>query len=88
MFDSKALSKAIREKKKGALRPDMDDAGQEGVQPTTAWQAKMDTEVNETLGDPDHEPPSESEMGEHESSQSIPELKKSLARIHKYFESL
>ena len=88
MFDSKALSKAIRDKKRGTHRPEMDYAGQEDSDPNAAWDAKMDTEVNETLDDPDHEPASKEEMGEHESSQDIAQLKKSVARIHKYFESL
>lgn len=88
MFDSKALSMAIRKRKKDSLKPDMDYAGQDAVDPNTAWDEKMNTDVNETLDDPDHEPASEMEMGEGESSQDIVQLKKSVARIHKYFESL
>lgn len=88
MFDMKSLSAAIRAKKKGALRPDLDDAGQEGVDPVEAWDAKKAHEVNEAMDEPDHEPASKEEMGEHESSQDIAQLKKSVARIHKYFESL
>jgi hypothetical protein len=88
MFDMKGLSAAIRAKKKGTHRADMDYAGQESVDPNDAWDAKMATEINEDLDDPDHEPASKEEMGEHESSQDIAQLKKSVARIHKYFESL
>lgn len=88
MIDGKALSRAIRMRKKDSLRPDMDDAGQEAVDPNVAWDEKQNMEVNEALDDPDHEPASASEMGEHESSQDIASLKKSVARIHKYFESL
>lgn len=88
MMDGKALSKAIRMRKKDDLRPDMDYAGQNAVDPNTAWDEKMATEVNETLGDPDHAPASEAEMGEHESSQDIEQLKKSLARIQRYFDDL
>lgn len=88
MMDGKALSAAIRKRKMDKLRPDMDDAGQDAVDPNVAWDEKMNTDVNETLDDPDHEPASKSEMGENESSQDIAQLKKSVTRIHKYFESL
>ena len=88
MMDGKALSAAIRKRKKDSLRPDMDSGGQVGVDPNVAWDEKQNTEVNEALGEPDHEPASEEEMGEHESSQDLESLKKSVARIHKYFESL
>ena len=88
MFDMKSLSAAIRAKKKGALRPDLDDAGQEGVDPVEAWDAKQAHEVNEALDEPDHEPASDAKMGEHESSQEVAYLKKSVARMQKYFESL
>jgi hypothetical protein len=88
MLDGKELSKLIRMKKKDSLRPEMDYAGQEAVDPSAAWDAKMDSEVNVTLDDPDHEPASDSEMGEGESSQDIAQLKRSMARINKYFQSL
>ena len=88
MMDGKSLSAAIRKKKMGTNRPDWDVAGQEAVDPNAAWDAKMDTDVNEALDDPDHEPASPTEMGENESSQEISQLKKSVARIHKYFETL
>jgi hypothetical protein len=88
MMDGKALSAAIRKRKKDSLKPDMDYAGQDAVDPNVAWDEKQNTEVNEALDDPDHEPASDAEMGENESSQDIASLKKSVARIHKYFESL
>ena len=58
------------------------------MDPVEAWDAKKAHEVNEAMDEPDHEPASKEEMGEHESSQDIAQLKKSVARIHKYFESL
>lgn len=88
MIDGKGLSASIRKSKKDKLRPDMDDAGQEAVDPNVAWDDKQNSEVSETLGDPDHEPASSSEMGENESSQDKAQLKKSVARIAKYLESL
>ena len=88
MLDGKELSKLIRMKKKGALRQDMDYAGQEAVDPNEAWDAKQAAEVNEALGDPDHEPASDAEMGENESSQDVEQLKRSMARINRYFQSL
>ncbi len=88
MLDGKELSKQIRMKKKNSLRPEMDYAGQEAVDPNAAWDAKQNAEVNEALDDPDHEAASDAEMGENESSQEIAQLKKSVARINKYFESL
>jgi hypothetical protein len=87
-MDGKSLSKMIREKKKGSLRPDMDYAGQEAVDPNTAWDEKQASEVNDVLDDPDHEPASASEMGENESSQDESSRKKISARIAKYLESL
>lgn len=87
-MDGKAISKMIRTQKKNQLRPDMDYAGQDAVDPNEAWDDKMATEVNEALGDPDHTPATDAEMGENESSQDIEQLKKSVARIHKYFETL
>ena len=87
-MDGKSLSSAIRKRKKDRLRPDMDDAGQEGLDPNAYWDAKQNQEVSDALDEPDHEPASASEMGEDESSQEVSQLKKSLARINKYFESL
>lgn len=90
MFED--LSASIRKRKKqegqANLRADMDYAGQDAVDPNTAWDQKMATEVNETLGDPDHEPASEAEMGENESSQEKMSLKKSVARIRRYFDEM
>jgi hypothetical protein len=88
MIDGKGLSAAIRKNKKNSLRPDMDDAGQEAVDPNVAWDDKQNQEVNETLGEPDHAPASAAEMGENEDSQDVAQLKKSSARISKYLESL
>jgi hypothetical protein len=88
MLDGKMLSEMIRKKKKGALRPDMDYAGQDAVDPNEAWDEQKAMEVNEALDEPDHAPASSSEMGENESSQDKGSLKKSVARIKKYMESL
>lgn len=92
MFDDMELSRSIRKKKKeegqARLRPDMDYAGQDAVDPNEAWDTKMGDEVNETLGDPDHEPASPREMGEDESSQDTHELKQSVARIRRYFDEM
>lgn len=88
MMDSKMMSKMIRMKKKGTMRPDLDDAGQEDVVPTAAWDAKQESDINEALDAPDHDPASPEEMGEGESSQDIASLKKSLARLEKYFSHL
>jgi len=92
MFDGKTLSKMIRAKKKeegGAdLRPDMDYAGQLAVDPNEAWDDKMAKEVDETLGEPEEGEASPEEMGEHESSQDIHQLKKAMARINKYFDAM
>jgi len=87
-MDGKALSAAIRKRKKDSLKPDMDYAGQDAVDPNVAWDEKQNTEVNEALGDPDHEPASDAEMGENEPSQDVAFLKKAVARMSKYFESL
>lgn len=90
MFDD--LSAMIRKKKKqqgsANLRQDMDYAGQDAVDPNEAWDDKMAMDVNETLGDPDHEPASDAEMGENESSQDKAELKKSVHRIRRYFDEM
>ncbi len=92
MFDDMELSRSIRKKKKqegGAdLRQDMDYAGQRAVDPNVAWDEKMAGEVNDTLGDPDHLPASDAEMGENESSQDTAELKKSVHRIRRYFDEM
>lgn len=88
MFEAKALSAAIRRRKKDSLRPDMDSAGQEGVDPNTAWDEKQDTEVNRAMGESDHAPASKVEMGENESSQEEGTRKKISARIAKYFSGL
>ena len=88
MLDGKALSAAIRKRKKDSLKPDMDYAGQDAVDPNVAWDEKQNTDVNEALGDEDHEPASAAEMGENESSQDKEQLKRSVARIARYFETL
>lgn len=92
MFDDMELSRSIRKKKKNEgqarLRPDMDYAGQDAVDPNEAWDAKMNDEANETMGTPDHEPASEHEMGEDESSQDKAELKASVHRIRRYFDEM
>lgn len=92
MFDMKSLSAQIRKKKKmdgqADLRQDMDYAGQEGVDPTVAEEQLQASRINETLGDPEHEPASADEMGENESSQSKMSLKKAMARINKYFDEM
>ena len=88
MLDGKALSAAIRKRKMGSLKPDMDYAGQEAVDPNTALDEKMNTEISEILDEPDHEPATKEEMGEHESSQEILSLKRAMAKISKYFEHL
>ncbi len=86
--EAKMISDMIRKKKKNQLKPDMDYAGQEAVDPNEAWDAKQASEVNEALDDPDHEPASDAEMGENESSQDLAQLKKAMARINKYFDSM
>lgn len=87
-MEGKSLSKMIREKKKGALRPDMDYAGQDAVDPNEAWDEKQASEVNDVLGEPDHAPASPAEMGENESSQDEGSRKKISARIKKYLENM
>jgi len=87
-MDPKGLSKMIRDKKKNKLKPDMDYAGQDAVDPNTAWDAKMAAEINDDIDSPDHEPATDAEMGENESSQNTASLKKSSARIKKYMESM
>ena len=88
MMDPKGLSKAIRDKKKKSLRPDLDDAGQEGMDPNEALDLKQNQEISDVLDEQDHEPASDKEMGEDESSQEVEQLKKSSARIAKYLQSL
>lgn len=88
MFDAKGLSKAIRDKKKNVLRQDMDYAGQDAIDPNEALDIQKNLEVSDALDEPDHEPASDKEMGEDESSQDKAWLKKSVARIAKYLESL
>jgi hypothetical protein len=88
MMDGAGISKAIRMKKKNQLRPDMDYAGQDAVDPNEALDIEKNQEVSDALGEPDHEPASPAEMGENESSQDIAQLKKSVARLEKYFDSL
>ena len=82
----------IRKKKKQGMhsdyRQDMDYAGQDAVDPNVAWDDKQAMEVNEAMGEPDHEPASPAEMGENESSQDKMQLKKAMARIARYIESL
>lgn len=91
-MDGKALSAMIRKKKKqegeADLRPDMDYAGQQADDPVAVWDDKQAVEVNEALGEPDHEPASDEEMGEGESSQDTGSLARSMARIERYLEEL
>ena len=88
MMDGKALSKMIRMRKKNSLRPDMDDAGQEAIDPVAAWDMKQAAEIDDVLGDPTPSPPSAREMGEDDSSQSLEKRKRISARLAKYFDSL
>ncbi len=88
MINAKEVSSMIRKNKGNKLRPDMDYAGQEAVDPNEAWDDKMASEVNETLDNPDHEPATDKEMGEDESSQDKAMLKKTMERINKYFDTL
>lgn len=88
MLDGKLLSEAIRKKKKNLLRPDWDVAGQEALDPTMVEDLKQNARVSEILDAPDHEPASEMEMGEGESSQDKMSLKRAMARIAAYIDSL
>ena len=88
MLDGKELSKAIRLKKKNLLRPDLDSAGQSGLQPTTADEIDQNERISHTLNAPDHAPASPEAMGEHESSQDESKRKKISARIASYFHGL
>ncbi len=87
-MDMKGLSAMIRKRKKDSLRPDMDSAGQIAVDPNAAFDMEQAERVNETLGEPDHEPASDKEMGEDESSQDKASLSKSQASIKRYLDSL
>ena len=91
-MDGKALSAMIRKKKKEGMhsdyKQDMDYAGQDAVDPNAAWDDKQASEVNEVLGNPDHEPASEAEMGENESSQEESARKKISARLKKYMDAM
>ena len=97
MMDGKSLSAMIRAKKKRGMhsdyRQDMDYAGQDAVDPNAAWDAKQEMEVADALNESgqegdDHMPASEEEMGENESSQDKEQLKKAMARINKYFDTM
>jgi len=91
-MDGKALSAAIRKKKKEGMhadyRQDMDYAGQDAVDPNVAWDEKQNMEVSDVLGEPDHEPASASEMGENESSQEESKRKMVSARMKKYMDNM
>lgn len=92
MIDGAALSKYIREKKKKSgqadLRQDMDYAGQEGVDPNVAWDEKQAMEIDHTLGDEPEGSATDAEMGENDSSQDKMKLKKAMARINAYMDSI
>lgn len=91
-MDGKALSKMIRMKKKkdgqADVRQDMDYAGQNGVDPNVAWDEKQAMEVNDALDMEPEMSASEEEMGENDSSQDKRDLKKAMARIQKYIDSM
>jgi hypothetical protein len=88
MEDASNLSKLIRAKKNKALRPDLDDAGQEGVQPTDAFEAMQADEVNKVLGEPEIESASKEERDGDTDSQDPEQLKRAMSRIQKYINSL
>lgn len=88
MMDAKAISKAIRMKRKNLLKPDMDYAGQEALDPCATDEIEQNARVSATLDAPDHENPSMAEMGEDSSSQDEMKRKKISARIGSYFKSL
>jgi hypothetical protein len=93
MLDGKTLSAAIRKKKKNLLRPDMDSAGQEALDPTAVDDLKQNERVSVALEDAgvegaDHAPPSDAAMGEDESSQDVKKLQKISSRILGYFKGL
>jgi hypothetical protein len=87
-MDGKELSKMIRDRKKGRMVADLDDAGPEGLPPEKALSAELNAKVNEVTSSPDHEPASATEMGEGESSQEKGPLKKSMARISAYLNKM
>jgi hypothetical protein len=88
MIDGKSLSEMIRKKKKNQLRPDMDYAGQDAVDPNEAWDAKQAMEVNDAMGEEDPPEVTAEQMGENESSQDKAQLRKALGRLNKYFNEL
>ncbi len=88
IVDPKAFSAMLRKKKKNQLRPDMDYAGQDAVDPNEAWDAKLGHEVNEAMDEPDHEPATPAEMGENDPSNDVAQLKRSVERIKKYFDAM
>ena len=93
MLNAKALSAAIRAKKKNLLKPDLDSAGQTAMDPDSVDEIKQNLRVSHTLEEAgveghDHEPASEHEMGEQDDTQDVKDLKKISARIAKYFEHL
>ena len=69
-------------------RQDMDYAGQDAVDPNVAWDERQNTEVSNVLDAPDHEPASDAEMGENESSQDEMKRKKISARLKKYMDEM
>jgi len=87
-MDSKEISKAIRMRKKSLLRPDMDYAGQEALDPNALDDIVQNERVSKILDSPDHPKPSEEMMGEGESTQSLKDRKKISARIASYFKTL
>jgi len=88
MIDAKGMSAAIRKKRKNLLKPDMDYAGQEALDPCATDEIEQNDRVSETLGAPDHEKPSDAAMGEDTSSQDEAKRKKISARIGSYFKEL
>lgn len=93
MLDAKALSEAIRKRKKNLLRQDLDSAGQIALDPNALDDIRQNERVSEIMEDAgtegkDHEPATPVEMGEHESSQDVKKLKKVSARILGYFKGL
>lgn len=87
MFEARELSRVIRANKKKRFAPDLDDAGQEGLPPEQALAADLNAKVNEMTGE-DHEPATEAEMGGDGTSQEKEQLKRAMARINRYFETM
>jgi hypothetical protein len=87
MFEARELSKVIRDKKKKRFAPDLDDAGQEGLPPEQALAADLNAKVNEMTGE-DHPPATEAEMGGDGESQDKEYLKKAMARIRNYLDTM